>query len=223
MRIHSGLALGVAVAGLVAIAPQPAGALEVPGWGPVTVGPVTLDPNVSVDPDGIDAGADASVRVPNLPPVDLGVTTGVDEGGLTGDVRLPSAPIPPVSIPPVSIPPVPEPVAGIVDDLLPGPGAPGFGSIPPAAGTPTPSTESGSPGAGAPAASVAPVATTDERALDGEAAVSGAMIEPRRGIWSTIGQAAGRFGPWAGLIALAFAVQLVARSALRERLRARPS
>jgi hypothetical protein len=45
-------------------------------------------------------------------------------------------------------------------------------------------------------------------------------IEPSHSsVFTTIGHAAARFGPWFALLALAFVVRLVAGSALRERLR----
>ena len=40
------------------------------------------------------------------------------------------------------------------------------------------------------------------------------------GLWSTFGAAAGRFGPWVALLGIAFVIEAVARSALRDRLRA---
>lgn len=223
MRIHLGMAFSTAVVGYLALAPAPARALELPvkPWGPVVVGPVTLDPQVSVDPNGVDVDADASVELPNVPRIDLGASGGVDEGGINGGLRLPSAP-------PVQVPQLPEPVAGVVDDLLPAPESPGSGGVPPAGGGAPSGAGPGVPNEAVPGAldppvGPAPIATSNERTLDGEAAVSGAMVEPRGGIWSTIGQVAARFGPWFALIALALVVQLVARSALRERLRPRPS
>jgi hypothetical protein len=42
------------------------------------------------------------------------------------------------------------------------------------------------------------------------------------GVWSTFGSAAGRFGPWLALLGIAFVLEAVARSALRDRLRAKP-
>ena len=227
MRIHFGLALSACIVGFVTLAPAPAPALELPDapWGPITIGPVTLDPHVSVDPDGVDVDADASVSVPNLPPLDLGVSTGVDDGGISGDVRLPGAP-------PLQVPEVPEPVPGVLDGLLPesepapAPTSPVPGG-PPAAGVPAdrPPGVPHTPSPAVPAVpdSAAPLAATNERALDGEAAVSGELVSPRPGIWSTIGHAAVRFGPWFALIALVLVVHFVARSALRERLLARPS
>jgi hypothetical protein len=41
------------------------------------------------------------------------------------------------------------------------------------------------------------------------------------GAWSTFGSAAGRFGPWVALLGLAFIMEAVARSAMRDRLRTR--
>ena len=41
------------------------------------------------------------------------------------------------------------------------------------------------------------------------------------GAWSTFGSAAGRFGPWVALLGLAFVMEAVARSALRDKVRAK--
>ena len=41
------------------------------------------------------------------------------------------------------------------------------------------------------------------------------------GLWSTFGAAAGRFGPWVALLGIAFVIEAVARSAMRDRLRAK--
>ena len=52
-------------------------------------------------------------------------------------------------------------------------------------------------------------------------AVAGSLdpLSSSQGAWSTFGSAAGRFGPWAALLGLAFVAEGVARSALRDRLR----
>jgi hypothetical protein len=38
-------------------------------------------------------------------------------------------------------------------------------------------------------------------------------------VWSTFGAAAGRFGPWMALLGIAFVIEAVARSAVKDRLR----
>jgi hypothetical protein len=54
-------------------------------------------------------------------------------------------------------------------------------------------------------------------------AVAGSVdaLEPTS-VLSSFGSAAGRFGPWVALLGIAFIVEAVARSAMRDRLRTRP-
>jgi hypothetical protein len=54
-------------------------------------------------------------------------------------------------------------------------------------------------------------------------AVAGTLVDPlrRSGLWSTLGDTGDRLGPWVLLLLIAFVVEGVARSALRDRLRVR--
>ena len=54
-------------------------------------------------------------------------------------------------------------------------------------------------------------------------AVAGTFVDPQRrsGLWSTLGDTAGCLGPWVPLLLIAVVIEGVARSALRDRLRAR--
>jgi hypothetical protein len=56
------------------------------------------------------------------------------------------------------------------------------------------------------------------------AAVAGSL-DPLNvdGVWSNFSAAAGRFGPWVALLGIAFVIEAVARSAMRDRLRAKGS
>jgi hypothetical protein len=54
-------------------------------------------------------------------------------------------------------------------------------------------------------------------------AVAGTLGDPlrRSGLWSTLGDTGDRLGPWVLLLLIAFVIEGVARSALRDRLRVR--
>jgi hypothetical protein len=88
-------------------------------------------------------------------------------------------------------------------------------------GDPTPMTSGGQRVAAAVSSNAltAPAAATSElysRAIAGS-------LNPldTEGIWSTFGGAAGRFGPWAALLGIAFVIETIAKSALKDRLRTR--
>jgi hypothetical protein len=209
----TGLLLGATVA--------PAGALELP---PVSVAPVSLTP-LEVDPepivvgpvavdvgvgteDGVavdaDAGVDLGAEAPIGPiTIDLGV--GANDEGLTGDVNVGTG------TPPVNAAPDPVPAPAGSNERLPA----AWSRAGTASGAPTPDAppplEVVSPGA----------AATAHRPLGSveEINVSGEINDSANGFWSNIGHVTGRFGPWFALVGLAFIVQLVARSALRDRQR----
>jgi len=204
---------GWTLAPTAATALDPGGALDTLAR-PVTVGPVTADPDVTLAPGGAGAGTGVTLEVPGSP-LAIGLGAGADEDGLTAGVRLPGSPSLPLpgDLPELAVPPVPELPLGTVPSLLDDPVVAAMPSAPP-----------GSPaGAGTqpPAAQAAGRAPTDTRPVDAQPAVSARIGRPAGGLWTTIGIAAGRLAPWAALAALAVAFQAVLRSALRQRIRTR--
>ena len=209
----TGLTLGATVA--------PAGALELPPVSvppvslpplevdpePIVVGPVAVDVDVSTE-GGVAVDADAGVDLGEESPIgpiaiDLGV--GANDEGVTGDVNVGTG------TPPVNAAPDPVPAPERNNDRLPA----AWSRAGTASGAPTldapPPVDVVSPAADASADR--PLGSVEEINVTGE------INDSANGFWSNIGHATGRFGPWFALVGLAFLVQLVARSALRDRQR----
>jgi hypothetical protein len=80
---------------------------------------------------------------------------------------------------------------------------------------------------GGPSGHVVAAVATDDAATKAaqefyKRAVDGSLDALRsEGAWSTFGSAAGRFGPWVALLGIAFVLEALARSAMRDRLRAK--
>jgi hypothetical protein len=213
---------------------------------PTTGEPPTEPAPGEVDADGIGEGTDVVIDPPpadtEAPPADptpevpAAETDPVDEGTDPApttpdpipDPAVDAEPAPETSRPdnsdsvPVSSAPLTSPTVD-TDDPKPTPGelaafaiaATPLASSPPAVMEDLSSVRrASSPAAPVPGAStVADLSTFVTGQL-------GAAADPRS--WSSIGQAAARFGPWIALLLIAFVVQGVARSALRDVLRTAP-
>jgi hypothetical protein len=204
-------AAGVAVGFAAAPAAAQAGTTTAPE---VSLGLVAVDPTVEVDPDGLVVGAGVTVDPLVTPPLDLGLTGDLDRDGFGAELQLPDMPaVDGVTLPPTT--PVDElvdgvtgPVGGVVHRV--GGALDGLGGTAPA-----PTTRAGAAGGG-PAAVVAPGGEPAARPLVTDSVVAGRVDDTAPGLWSRIGHAAGRWAPWAALLAFALVAQAVARAALRD-------
>jgi hypothetical protein len=208
-----------------------------------TIGPIDVAVTTPVVPPSTESGVQldlsGGLAVAGAPQVGVGTSVGVTPtGGVDAKIAVSAdgqAAQAGVAVPSNGAPPT-------VDVSLP-PLAPGQLAEPGSLGT-TPAASAGAsdPSAravdGRGAASTASTASAGSTAtnprLDGRPAsptalrhgpvdaaiqpsdVSASIEAPRRGMWSSLGRSAAKFGPWLLLLALAGVVELVAKGALRE-------
>jgi hypothetical protein len=202
------------------VEPTPGGGVQVAPSAGVTVPGVTrvgVDTSVGVSPtDGVDAKVDAGV-----PPAPVHVEASLP---LSGDATRVEVSLPPL----VTSPAVPDRTP------TPGDATPSEPTVDRVSAN-GPTTLAGSNASGVRAGGPAPATASPNASAAATGAVTGLQRDiaaeptgvtatlrpPRRGMWSSLGHAAGELGPWIALLIVAAVVEIAAATALRDHLRRR--
>jgi hypothetical protein len=188
---------------------------------------VEIAAGVEVAAPGTQVGVDTSVGVNPTEGVDAKIDVGAGGGAVHVGGAVPLNGAPPQIDVRVSPPPLPEllPTPSLPVPELPAPALPSP-ALPTA---PLPSSRAASGPGADDAPGVAGRASTHSegatRTAPNDVVVDqadvSARLEPARrgGVWSSLGHAAARFGPWLFLLALAVVVNAIAKAALRDQRR----